>query len=214
MILIRYDEDRAWHVRCVEEEAWVPLRNGCPGERMTHLTIEQVRPIAVPLAVFAAGLAAAAACDLKVRRIPNAIVGPHLVAGLAYSSYAGGARGALTSLGGFAIGIAILFVPFMARLIGAGDVKLLGSVGSWLGVGGIGPAALLSAALTGVLVVALVTRHAELRRQVSTNLRSMFLLREVVAVEKRPLAQTLPIGAAIAAASLWVAVGEGRFPGA
>ena len=34
---------------------------------------------------------------------------------------------------GVVVGFAILFVPFAARWVGAGDVKLLAACGAWLG---------------------------------------------------------------------------------
>ena len=45
----------------------------------------------------------------------------------------GGWNAGVASGMGWAVGIAIFFVPFALGGLGAGDVKLLGAIGAWLG---------------------------------------------------------------------------------
>ncbi|REJ86703.1 MAG: prepilin peptidase [Planctomycetota bacterium] len=77
--------------------------------------------------------AAAAVVDLRTRRIPNYLTVTAAALGLAYHTLVPGGWGALTSLGGFAVGFALLLLPWLLGGGGAGDVKLLGALGAWLG---------------------------------------------------------------------------------
>lgn len=76
----------------------------------------------------------AAIYDLRVRRIPNAITGPLLVAGIAWAVVAGGLR----ALGGAVGACALLALPYVVLFLlgkgGAGDAKLMGAIGAWVGL--------------------------------------------------------------------------------
>jgi prepilin peptidase CpaA len=71
--------------------------------------------------------------DLKTRRIPQVLTLGGALAGLVFHSLNGGASAGFASATGWALGIAIFFVPFALGGLGAGDVKLLGAIGAWLG---------------------------------------------------------------------------------
>ena len=72
--------------------------------------------------------------DVRYRRIPNMLVLIALVAGLTINTVFGGWHG----LGNSALGLGVAFIPMLLLHIfgamGAGDVKLMGAVGSILGV--------------------------------------------------------------------------------
>jgi Flp pilus assembly protein protease CpaA len=78
---------------------------------------------------------AAAVWDLAKRRIPNALVGPGMVAGLLLSWHAGG----LSGLGSSVLGLTapfFLLAPIWrmdSNLIRAGDIKLYMCIGAFLG---------------------------------------------------------------------------------
>jgi prepilin peptidase CpaA len=78
-------------------------------------------------------LALAVGFDLRARRIPNVISGPALLLGLILNAAQSGTAGLLASLGGAALGIGILMLPFAAGGIGGGDVKMMGAVGAFVG---------------------------------------------------------------------------------
>jgi prepilin peptidase CpaA len=80
-------------------------------------------------------LVAAVGCaiDLRTRRIPNVLTFGAAVAALAFSLATRGLAGGLESLVGFLVGAALMLVPFALGGMGAGDVKLLGALGAWLG---------------------------------------------------------------------------------
>ncbi|MGB9689924.1 A24 family peptidase [Thermogutta sp.] len=89
----------------------------------------------------------AAITDLRERRIPNVLTVPAMVAGLCFHSLMPGGQGWLFSLAGFAVGAALLILPYIFGGGGMGDIKLLAALGSWLG-----PRGLLIAFACGVVV--------------------------------------------------------------
>lgn len=82
---------------------------------------------------IAALTSAALACaiDLTRRRIPNWLTFGAAVAGLVYHATTGGWAGLGSSAAGWAVGLAIFFVPFALGGLGGGDVKLLAALGAW-----------------------------------------------------------------------------------
>lgn len=84
------------------------------------------------IAVMVLG-AAAAATDVRTRRIPNALTLGAAVVGIAFGGAANGGYGLGWSVAGWVVGL-LLFLPLFAlRAMGGGDVKLLAAFGAWLG---------------------------------------------------------------------------------
>jgi prepilin peptidase CpaA len=76
---------------------------------------------------------AAVVWDLATRRIPNVLTFGAAALALLVHGYFGSWSGVGFSLAGWLVGVAF-FLPFFALGgMGAGDVKLLGAVGAWLG---------------------------------------------------------------------------------
>jgi len=71
--------------------------------------------------------------DLWSRRIPNWLVVPFLVAGIAVRGFSGGWRGLGQSVLGAILGALVLGVFYWAGGMGMGDVKLFASAGAWIG---------------------------------------------------------------------------------
>ena len=81
---------------------------------------------------LAALLLAAAGFDLAHRRIPNWLTFSGLLLGLFWHIVTGGGPGLVFALEGLGVaGLTVLL--WMAKALGAGDVKLLGVVGVWMG---------------------------------------------------------------------------------
>ncbi len=91
--------------------------------------------------------------DLSVRRIPNSILFATLMTALFLSSLIDGLHGLIDSLAGLAIGLLMLMPLHVLGRMGAGDVKLLGVVGSLLGAWGAVVAGLATMMAGGVLGV-------------------------------------------------------------
>jgi prepilin peptidase CpaA len=72
--------------------------------------------------------------DVRFRRIPNMLVLAALIAGLTLNTSFGGASGALSSLGGFAVAFVPMFLLHIFGAMGAGDVKLFAAVGAVVGL--------------------------------------------------------------------------------
>ncbi|MFN3414961.1 MAG: prepilin peptidase [Caldimonas sp.] len=169
---------------------------------------------AVALAVL---LGMAMRFDLSTRRIPNRLVAAGILIGLSWPvglMASGATVSSMVGPGSAVLGLLtglFIFLPFHAlRVLGAGDVKLMAMVGTWLG-----PAATLQAAVYIVLaggVLAVVTAcWTGTVRQVLRNVLGMILARTAVpvpgsrespALSARPMPRTngrLPYAVAIAA---------------
>jgi prepilin peptidase CpaA len=72
--------------------------------------------------------------DVRYRRIPNVLAIAALVAGLTINISYGGWRGALSSLGGFAVAFIPMFLMHVFGAMGAGDVKLFAAIGAVVGL--------------------------------------------------------------------------------
>lgn len=101
--------------------------------------------------------------DLRSQRIHNYLTFPGMVLGMLFSSAISGAEGFFFSVKGILIGMTILFVPYVLAGIGAGDVKLMGVVGGFLGIEGVFVAIPLSAIYGGLyaLIIILIRRSRE-----------------------------------------------------
>jgi prepilin peptidase CpaA len=104
---------------------------------------------------------AAAAWDLRLRRIPNGLVLPFLAAGVLAGAADRGFLGIAGALGGVALA-AILFGPlWWAGGLGLGDVKLAAAVGAWLGPCGLVWALLAAGMAGGIWAVAATFRNGK-----------------------------------------------------
>ena len=95
-------------------------------------------------------VAAAAVIDWRSRRIPNLLTLGGALAGFALQTGFNGLDGTQAALGGWAVGFALLVPGYALGQTGAGDVKLMGAIGTF-----IGPATTLVAGLSSILVGAL-----------------------------------------------------------
>lgn len=101
----------------------------------------------------------AAATDIRWRKIPNWLTFPAIIVGVAYHLCNAGIQGGLLSFAGVMLGMAF-FLPFYLKGgTGAGDVKLMGAVGGFLGPTGVFYACLSSSIVGGLYAVLLLIRH-------------------------------------------------------
>jgi prepilin peptidase CpaA len=101
-------------------------------------------------------LLAATFTDLKSQRIPNYLTIPGMIIALTLYSIINGFDGFLFSLKGMAVGIGIFLIPYMLGCMGAGDAKLMGAVGAFMGAKGVFGTFLLTAVIGGVYALLIV----------------------------------------------------------
>jgi len=168
--------------------------------------------------VVLAASAVAATIDARSRKIPNLLTFPLFLSGLVFSAATGHFSTSIQ-------GALLLFIPYLLLFIfaggGAGDAKLMGAIGAWIGFAAAIPV-LVAVSLSGGL---LAIGYALLRRRmasVSTNLRAMALGASLFALYRTRLVQaqellpdqekmlTMPYGISIfvgtALAAGWVLV--------
>jgi prepilin peptidase CpaA len=150
----------------------------------------------------------AAVVDLSSRRIPNWLTGPLLLAGFIWATWVAGLAGLTESLAS----CVVLALPFVLLFVfaagGAGDAKLMGGIGAWLGLGN-SLVALTGVALAGVLLAlgfafardrlgAALGHVARVGRAAVVMMVSRGRFREVAAFLPAPQEmQTMPYGVAI-----------------
>jgi prepilin peptidase CpaA len=102
--------------------------------------------------IFVALLGAAVVCDVRRRRVPNAVTGSLAATGLlATALHIDSVAQPGTAAAALAVGLAV-WLPFYAlRMLGAGDVKLFAAGSAWLTPSASLRAAALAALLGGVL---------------------------------------------------------------
>lgn len=114
--------------------------------------------------------AAAGGIDLRQRRIPNWLTLGAALAAVGYHISDAGTPGIVTALSGWGVGVAMMFLPFALGGLGAGDVKLLGALGAWLGPADAVWLALFTGIAGGVLALVVSVARGYLGQMV-TNIR-------------------------------------------
>ena len=137
-----------------------------------------------PLFGLAIGLVMAAVIDVREGRIPNWLTGSLAVFGIGVNSLEYGWAGFLFSLGGLIMGLVCLIFFYLKGGMGAGDVKLLGAIGTILGPGQVVFAFAFAAMLGGLYSLALLSNQGGIRHAWDR----MFLLLSTLKVTK-----TIPV---------------------
>jgi prepilin peptidase CpaA len=172
---------------------------------------EGLRPIILGLAVALA--LAAGYTDWRSRRIPNWLTVPGLVVGVSVNALAGGWLGLKASLLGAGLGL-LLLLPFVfLRSLGAGDWKLAGALGAF-----VGPAVLVdllmgSVLVAGIMALALVIykrRFVQTLRNIGRLLGSMltFHMPGAEVSLDNPQSLKVPYGVALALTTLLFGIGR------
>ncbi|MGA2115974.1 MAG: A24 family peptidase [Bryobacteraceae bacterium] len=155
---------------------------------------------------------AAAAFDIRFRRIPNWLTAGGVVAGIALNAFLNQARPGLLlgSLEGLLLGLGVYLVLYAIRAMGAGDAKLMGAVGAlagwqdWFGI------FIVTAVIGGVMAVVFALSRGRLKTTFwnvgfilteMTSGRAPYLKKEELDV-RSPKAIGLPHGAVIAVGTL------------
>lgn len=128
-------------------------------------------------------LVTAAVIDYRSYRIPNWLTAGGMVLGLACSAASATPvySGLLAGLGGLAVAMLVLLPMYAIRVLGAGDVKLMGMAGAFLGTADTLRALLFVFVVGGVAAVGVAVRRRALRRMVG-NLRQATVQMMVFAI--------------------------------
>jgi prepilin peptidase CpaA len=150
----------------------------------------------------------AALLDWRSRRIPNWLTVPGLLSGIAVNTVLEGWHGALFSLEGVGLALILLLPLVVMRALGAGDWKLMGAVGAFLGWQLFFFVLLGSIFASGIMAVIQVVRMG----RVMETLRNMWTLVKgffAFGLKKNPQISLdnprllkLPFGVAVAAATI------------
>jgi prepilin peptidase CpaA len=150
--------------------------------------------------VFAA---AAGWLDWRSRRIPNWLTVPGLVVGIAANSWATGWSGVKTSLLGALLGLGLLLPFVLLRSLGAGDWKLVGALGAFLGPGPLTTVLLGAVFVAGAMAIGLIVykgRSHQALRNMGAMIGALFSFKlppHQVSLDN-PDALKVPFGVAVA----------------
>jgi prepilin peptidase CpaA len=119
------------------------------------------------LALFLAVVAAI--IDVQQHRIPNRLTYPGIICGFALRGLLFGLKGLATAATGCLLAGGIMFLFYVVRAMGAGDVKLMAALGAFVGPHDVVGVLLATAIFGGVLGIA----YAVYRRRIGTTLRNV-----------------------------------------
>jgi prepilin peptidase CpaA len=168
---------------------------------------EAVWILAVVLAALAGWM------DWRSRRIPNWLTVPGVVVGILTSSLAWGWRGTKDSVLGALLGLALLLPFVLVRSLGAGDWKLVGALGAFLGPGRLVTVLLAAILVAGAMAVILIVykhRVREALRNMGHMLMALFTLRlpgQEVSLDN-PESLKVPFGVAVAVTVILYGAGQ------
>ncbi len=148
----------------------------------------------------------AAWTDLRDHKIPNWLTIPGIFVGIALNSYFKGWSGTKTSLEGAGLALLVLLPLVLLRALGAGDWKLMGAVGAFLG-----PALFPFVLVASVFVAGLmaIVQMVRTRRVIETLSNLAVLVQGFLSLRvspeislDNPVLMKLPFGVAVAAGTL------------
>ena len=127
------------------------------------------------MSILLALLLVAAWQDFRSYRISNILVSSGALLGVLLNTFLPAGIGFVESLMGWGIGLLLLLPLYLLRTMGAGDIKLMAMVGTFVGSSNIFGVFLCTLIAGGVLALVVSWRQRVLRRLMD-NLTLMFLL--------------------------------------
>ncbi|MEO6809179.1 MAG: A24 family peptidase [Isosphaeraceae bacterium] len=155
-------------------------------------------------------LVVAAVIDGWMLKVPNWLTFPLVLSGLTFWAVTGGLEGALWSFKGLGVGLAVLLALYAIGGMGAGDVKLFGGVGAWVGPAVAFQATLWWIMVGGLMAAVMIIVSRDWRKHVvnmQTIAREVLVIRDPVklsevAAARKPSMMLLPYGIPIAVGSI------------
>jgi prepilin peptidase CpaA len=167
---------------------------------------------AVTLTILVVGVAI---FDFRWRRIPNFLVFPAILIGLALHSVGGGLHGFLFAFKGLGLGFGLLFIPYLVKGMKAGDVKFMMAIGAFTGAAGVARVLLVTVLCYPLLAAIVVIKERKLGvtwlrfRRILFNFLGFFMpslklyaMRLESQDDETTASATTPFGVAISAGAL------------
>jgi prepilin peptidase CpaA len=170
-----------------------------------------LKPIVLGLAVALALIAGWT--DWRSRRIPNWLTVPGFLLGVSLNVLAGGWAGLKTSLLGAGLGLLVLLPFVFLRSLGAGDWKLAGALGAFVGWEAMADLLMGSVFVAGIMAMVLVIykgRFKQTMRNIGRMLASLltFHMPGAEVSLDNPESLKVPYGVALALTTLLFGVGK------
>lgn len=120
--------------------------------------------------------------DCRRHTIKNIVTLPAIALGLLLNTISGGWMGLVFSAAGLLVGVGVMAVPFLLGKMGAGDVKLMGALGSLFGGLGILNIFLYTTIAGGVVALGYAVYH----RDILNTLKKVWLLGKCLILFRSP----------------------------
>jgi prepilin peptidase CpaA len=151
--------------------------------------------------------------DWRSRRIPNWLTVPGFFVGILVNALVGGSAGLKFSLLGAGLGLLVLLPFVFLRSLGAGDWKLAGALGAFVGWQTLADLLMASILVAGLMALSLVIykrRFKQTLRNIWGMLASMITFHRPGAEVSldNPQSLKVPYGVALALTTLLFAVGK------
>ena len=202
-------------VRIAPDRAQPPISNKCWLADVVARIGRSVRTAILGLAVALALIAGWT--DWRSRRIPNWLTVPGFLIGIGANTLASGMQGLKASLLGAGLGLLVLLPFVFLRSLGAGDWKLAGALGAFVGWGVLVNLLMGSVVVAGIMALGLVIykrRFKETMRNIGTICSSLIRFRMPAAEISLDNPQSLKVPYGVAFALTTVLFGIGKIWGA
>jgi prepilin peptidase CpaA len=97
--------------------------------------------------------------DIKSRKILNIVTLPTIVFGMLFNMFNGGIEGLIFSGIGFLVGLGLLLIPYLLGGMGAGDVKLMATIGALMGASFVLYSFIYTALIGGAIAMVLLVKQ-------------------------------------------------------
>ncbi len=164
----------------------------------------------IVLGTLTAGAAAAAAIDVRTRRVPNPLTALLALAGVVFAATGISGVSIGGAFAGFLLGLALMLPGHLFGATGAGDVKLFAAMGSLLGPAPVVGAFLYSALAGGVLAIGVALYRRRLRHTIGLAARLVAKRTNAAEIEAPHENNRFPYAPAIAVGSILAAIGMVR----
>lgn len=165
--------------------------------------------VAIHVAALLVILVVATWIDIREHRIPNWLVAVGLVFAVAHHALSLSGQGAVYAAAGLVVGMLTLMPLYVMGTMGAGDVKLMGMVGAYIGTSAV-LGAVLATMIAGGLLALIASAYKRALPDLVGNLRTMLIQRDIrrmggagsEAMPAPPSVGKLPYAVAIAAGTI------------